>query len=547
MSKVISLVSILLLAPLSGTARAEAPPTTTWVRSWNAPANHEDIGRFVAVDTPDKIYVAGTTYEPGVGGASHDYLLLQYDSEGNLRWYRRYGGPNWESPSDLVVPVSGEVLVTGLSAGESGLEVATVKYDDLGNILWERRHGAAGAFSDFGPKLACDADGNVIVSSGDGGDYLVLKYAPTGSLLWSRTYDGPAGGDDLSTDVAVDALGNIYVTGTANSLQAFATVKYSPTGDFLWEQIEPGDFGSVFAPSQVEVGPDDNPVVAGSPESTCGVFQFKIWKCAAASGGVLWSHHEPSLPCHSFTFQDLALDGTGAALAVCSGSATSGDIHMQILRFAPDGAREWIREFDGPGTAEDIAAAIAVDAAGAAYAVGYTTNPPQNRDYAAVKYSAGGLQEWSFTWASASGTNDLGHNICTDPSGDVILTGNSYDPVQNENAVSIKLHQASAAGTGGDLPQAAARSPLLRVVPNPTAGRATVFYEIPRAGRYQLDLVSADGRAVRRLAEGDSPSGLHELSWTGVQTDGSRLPAGIYFVRLAAAGRIASARVGVLP
>ena len=96
----------ILLGTIALTAWAEDPPTTEWVRTWNAPANHEDIGHFVAVDTPDRIYVAGTTYEPGVGAAAHDYLLLQYDAAGNLAWYRRYGGTGDETLSDLVVPSS---------------------------------------------------------------------------------------------------------------------------------------------------------------------------------------------------------------------------------------------------------------------------------------------------------------------------------------------------------------------------------------------------------------------------------------------------------
>ena len=541
----IRILPAILFALLSPAARAENPPTTLWVQSWNGPNNHEDIGRFVAVDTPDRIYVAGSTYEPGAGGAGHDYLLLQYDSDGNLNWFRRYGGQGEETLSDLAVPVSGEVIVTGFSPGLNSLEVATVKYDQLGDILWERRHPARGASSDYGPKLAVDGEKNVIVSAADAGDYLALKYAPDGTLLWSRTYDGPASQDDFATDVAVDAGGNVYLTGAANSLHAFATVKLSPAGDFLWEQIEPGDIGSVFAPSKLAVGPDNNVVVAGSPESTCGVFQFKIWKCASASGAVLWSDKQPSQPCSSFIFRDLTLDESGAALAACSGSAGGVEGHMQVLRYSTDGVREWIREYDGPGTAEDTAEAIAADAVGAAYVVGSTDFPPQNRDYAAAKFSAAGEQEWSFTWASPHGTNDLAHDICVDPAGGVILTGNSFDQVQNENVVSIKLLQATAAGVAESSPGAA--PPVqLRMEPNPAFGEATISYVLPRAGRIRLDLLSADGRLLRTLAEGPCSTGLHTIHWSASGAEGLGLPGGVYFLRLEAGGRVTTTKAGLL-
>jgi hypothetical protein len=546
MLKAVHVAAMLVLAAFPRSAQAEDPPTTVWVRSWNAPANHEDIGRFVAVDTPDRIYVAGSTYEPGAQGAMQDYLLLQYDASGNLTWFRRYGGSGGETLSDLVVPTSGEVIVTGFSPGLNGTEVATVKYDHLGNLLWDRRHPAEGALLDFGPKLAVDRDGNVIVSASDAADYLLLKYSANGTLLWSRTYDGPTSGDDVATDVAVDSLGDIYVTGTVNSSHAFGTVKFSSSGDFRWAQIEPGDIGSVFAPSKVRVGPDNNAVVAGNPESTCGVFQFKIWKCASADGAVLWSDKAPDQPCNSLIFGDLVLDGDGAALAVCSGTVDGDGTHMQVLRYSAGGVREWIREFDGPGSAEDVAAAIATDPLGAAYAMGYTTFPPQNRDYAAVKFSGDGQQQWSFTWASAQGTNDLGEDICLDPAGNVILTGHSFNPAENEDVVTIKLRQVSSAGINATfgIPE---QPPSLQAWPNPVSGSARIRFVLPHEGWTRLDLLDAEGRLFRRLIAGPSSTGRHEIVWSRSDGSGSRVPAGVYFLRLEAAGTIRTSRTIVLP
>lgn len=544
MPKTRHVAAAMALAALTVAARAEVPPETAWVRFWNGPANHEDIGRLVAIDTPDRIYVGGTSYTPGSGGTAHDYVLLQYDSNGNLAWSRRYGGSGSETVSDLVVPAAGEVIITGFSPSLGGIDIATVKYDHLGNLLRDRRRAVSGISVDLGPKLAIDHDGNILVSATNAGDYLLLKYSPTGDLLWFRSYDGTAHGDDIATDVALDSFGNAYVTGTVNSAHAFGTVKFSSAGDFLWAQIEPGDIGSVFTPSQVAVGPDDNPVVAGNPESTCGVFQFKIWKCNAVSGIVLWSDKAPSQPCNSLIFADLVLDGSGAALAACSGSVDGGESHMQVLRYSADGLRQWIRPYDGPGTAEDNAAAIATDAFGSAYVFGYTDFPPQNRDYAAAKISADGQLQWDFTWASSQGTNDLGQDVGVDTAGGVILTGNSYNPTQNEDVVTIKLQQTTPASA--DLVRRAEESSLW-VSPNPVAGSARISFVLPHDGWTRLHVLDAQGRMLRRLYEGVSPSGRHEVSWSPADARGARVPAGVYFVRLEAAGAARRVRMVVLP
>ncbi len=546
--RAIAFALALMLTQSVLSARAEAPPTRLWVDSYNAPANHEDIGRFVAVDGVDRIYVAGTTYESGIGGAWHDYLLLQYDADGNLVWDRRYGGEGGEALTDLEIPAPGEVLITGYSPGLNGLEVATVKYDHLGNLVWDRRQSVQGFDSDHGPKLAIDGEGNALVSATDDGDFLVLKYTPDGTLLWSRHYDGPAGDLDMATDIAADEDGSIYVTGTANESHAFATVKFSPEGDFLWEQLEPGDIASVFAPSHVAVAPDHDIVVAGSPESACGVFQFKIWKCSANTGAVLWSDTAPADPCASITFRDMAVHWTGEIVAVCDGYIDGVDFHMHLFRYTGDGILLWAREFDGPGTSEDVAAAVAVDAAGAAYAFGYTTSPPQNRDYAAVKYSASGTPEWSVSWASDQGTNDIGHDIAVDPAGNVIVTGNSFDLAQNENAVTIKYHQASSADVGVGLASGAAnRSLRLDLSPNPASQGTMIGYTLPKDGAARLEIVSPEGRRVRTVANGLHTAGRHTIRWDGTDAHGARLPSGIYLAHLTAGGSVISAKIHLLP
>ncbi|MEL6443670.1 MAG: T9SS type A sorting domain-containing protein [Bacteroidota bacterium] len=79
----------------------------------------------------------------------------------------------------------------------------------------------------------------------------------------------------------------------------------------------------------------------------------------------------------------------------------------------------------------------------------------------------------------------------------------------------------------------------LAAYPNPTPGRATLTFGLAEAAPVRLAVYDLLGRTVRRL---DSPraAGTHAIS-----LDLSRLPAGVYVVRLETAGRIETRRLTV--
>jgi hypothetical protein len=70
--------------------------------------------------------------------------------------------------------------------------------------------------------------------------------------------------------------------------------------------------------------------------------------------------------------------------------------------------------------------------------------------------------------------------------------------------------------------------------PNPFGRSTTVAFSLLREETVDLRVFDVTGRVVARLASGRFPAGDHELEWTGVDTRGRRVSAGIYFVRLVA-------------
>ena len=84
---------------------------------------------------------------------------------------------------------------------------------------------------------------------------------------------------------------------------------------------------------------------------------------------------------------------------------------------------------------------------------------------------------------------------------------------------------------------------VVEVRPNPAKGPIVAIVELPGAGPARLDLVDAAGRRLE-AREFDFPGQARG----SVRFDGEdKLPAGIYWLRLTQAGRVASRKVVVLP
>lgn len=95
---------------------------------------------------------------------------------------------------------------------------------------------------------------------------------------------------------------------------------------------------------------------------------------------------------------------------------------------------------------------------------------------------------------------------------------------------------ASATGVDGPPPEAAAFQ--LGAHPNPFNPTASVTFTLPRAADARLTVHDAAGRLVRVLHDGRLREGPHRLAWNGRDDGGRGVAAGLYFLRLAAEGRV---------
>jgi len=82
---------------------------------------------------------------------------------------------------------------------------------------------------------------------------------------------------------------------------------------------------------------------------------------------------------------------------------------------------------------------------------------------------------------------------------------------------------------------------------NPSRRGGGVLLSLPVAGRVRVEVFDAAGRRVRVLADGLFESGAHAFEWDGRNAAGTRVGAGVYFLRALREGRAATARWVVLP
>lgn len=78
--------------------------------------------------------------------------------------------------------------------------------------------------------------------------------------------------------------------------------------------------------------------------------------------------------------------------------------------------------------------------------------------------------------------------------------------------------------------------------PSPMRGTGQLVFVLPREANARLSVLDLQGREIAVLADGVFPAGRHTATWDGRTGQGSA-PAGLYFVRLLAEGRVSSQRL----
>lgn len=514
-----------------------------WVATYDGPASGEDYASTIAVDDSGYVHVTGLS----VGLDTFDYATVKYNPSGDEEWVARYDGPinGFDEARDMAMDVDGNVYVTGYCSVTGFFrDCATVKYSPTGDEQWVAWYNNSPANSnDEANAIATDDAGNVYITGQSVGvgttwDYTTVKYNSSGTEEWAVRYNGPENEADAARAVAVDDAGNVYVTGSSvisvTDLD-YATIKYSASGDEEWVVWYDGPVNGRDYGASIAVDNEGNVYVTGVSEGSGTGDDYATIKYSAA-GDELWVARYDGPANDTDWVRDLVLDGAGNVYVTGHSLGSGTGLDYATVKYSPSGAEQWAVRYDGPESRGDRARAIALDGAGNVYVTGGSGYSDETTpDFATVKYDPSGVEAWIARYDGPAIESDAARDIAVDDAGNVYVTGISYDPeTSGYDYCTIKYSQETGiAEEPVDVPGCHLK--VSQLSPDPA-----ISYTLPSSGHVSLKVYDAAGQLARTLVSGRKPAGTHVLTW-----DATDHPAGVYFVRLEAESNSTSAKVVV--
>lgn len=332
-------------------------------------------------------------------------MLYVFGSDGAAQvsesWVAHYNGESNEADlaRDFELDRTGNIYAVGtsMSAG-GGADIVTVSFDPDGGERWAERFNGTDGGEDWGYSIAIDSSGDLYVAGSSqsfetGKDFVIIKYNNLGGQLWVRYYNGPADRDDEAIQVEVDCAGNVVATGTSQSsdyVSDYATVKFSAQGDSLWAARYDGPGHNVDEARALAVDCDGNVII---------------------SGGSI---------------------------------GDSSDFDYATIKYDSDGEELWVARYDGPVHGYDVVyypGSVLLDPEGNIYITGYSAGEDSSYDYYTVKYDPDGNTLWSDRYNGSQG-NDYADALYRDQSGNLYVSGASYDSISSYDFLTIKYDPA---------------------------------------------------------------------------------------------------------
>ena len=104
--------------------------------------------------------------------------------------------------------------------------------------------------------------------------------------------------------------------------------------------------------------------------------------------------------------------------------------------------QEWEARYNGAGDSTDYSYLFAVDGSGNVYVTGNSYESETNYDYATVKYNSSGIPQWVQKYNGPGNSGDYAYSIAADDSGNVYVTGYSQGSGTGFDYATIKYNSS---------------------------------------------------------------------------------------------------------
>jgi uncharacterized delta-60 repeat protein len=255
------------------------------------------------------------------------------------------------------------------------------------------------------------------------------------SEQWVARYSGPSNFNDVAYAMALDASGNIYVTGTMtpNTGSDLVLIKYSPSGSQVWVKTFNG--GTHDAGFAIAADNSGNVYVAGSSQGGNGMDYVTIKYSSA--GDLLWSNFYEGPIFEEDVATSIGVDASGNVYVTGYSTGDGTTYDFATIKYSPSGVEQWVQRYNHPSNGEDVAASLTLDGSGNIYVTGRS-----NFDYTTIKYNPSGAQQWIQAYNGTGNSSDESLAIKSDGSGNIYVTGRSTGVGTNYDFATVKYNSS---------------------------------------------------------------------------------------------------------
>ncbi len=174
------------------TIKYNSSGATEWIARYDGPNNDLDEAHGLVLDDFGNVYVTGLSYGAGTGA---DIATIKFNSSGDTVWVRRFNGTGNgpDGANAISIDNTGNIYVAGFEYNSTTYnDYVILKYDSNGDIKWLKRFPGNGGHDDEITAMVLDDEVNIYVTGNNYGvgtndDFLTIKYVQTPSDIEQGT------------------------------------------------------------------------------------------------------------------------------------------------------------------------------------------------------------------------------------------------------------------------------------------------------------------------------------------------------------------------
>ena len=211
-------------------------------------------------------------------------------------------------------------------------------------------------------------------------------------------------------------------------------------------------------------------------------------------------------------------------------AAGTNDI-VTMKSAANNGAKLWMRRYDGPGHGEDGATRVLLDGENNVLISGYSTGASSSLDAYLLSYSSAGDRQWHARFDGAAHQDEIAYDLALDPGGKILQAGYRVNARGTSDGLLLKLNPALAKfNTARETQTTVAPSAfaLEQNYPNPFNPTTAISFQLPVDSEVSLSIYNMKGQLVKNLIAREMNAGRHSFVWDATNDRNERVASGVY-------------------